>query len=390
MSEEARSRPGSNLRVLLWAPLGAGRHYWGPGTSAHRLYEFATADGTTVDLVHAFPDQAIEQCFASQVCLGNVTGGMRSQLAFLATSVRWLHQHARNYDVIHALSGYWYSLLPLALVSGNRPPVALKLTSSTGSPFLPATRGRRLRYLMSGQSALRQSIEGIIALDQTTRSSVENNGFRGEVRVIPNGINTRVFHPNRSSNGNASDLETTVLSVGGLMKRKRPDLLISAVALLNRNGRKCRLLLVGPEREDQFKAQLVRHAADHGILSHVEFVDHVSDQNQLADCYRSADIFALASSEEGMSNALLEAMACGTPIVASDIPSNRSVVSDGETGLLVAPTPDIFAAAIDGLLRDKDRRAAFSARGAQRAADCFGYEKVWSLHVDLFRSLMPS
>lgn len=377
------------LRVLVWAPLGAGSHYWGPGQSAYRLYQSAAELGVRADLAHAFPGQEQTNCFVRQICLGDlVRASRKDQATFLSRSIRWLHKHGKDYDVIHALSGYWYSLVPLALLGRKRAPVALKLTSSTGSAFLPRGNRHTVRLAISGQGRLRNKIEAIIALDSSIGDRVRQAGFRGHIAQVPNGVNTEVFHP-RISAGVPADASATpvVLTVGGLMKRKSQETLIRALAICKKQGSVFRLIIVGPEREHGYRQHLESVAAALQIRDLVEFVDHVQSEERLADIYRAANIFALCSTEEGMSNALLEAMATGLPTIATNIQSNRSVVEHGVNGLLVPHTPEAFADGIRFFTTKQTSRTELAA--AARAAMVRGHSHsiVWAQHEQLFRQL---
>jgi glycosyltransferase involved in cell wall biosynthesis len=90
-----------------------------------------------------------------------------------------------------------------------------------------------------------------------------------------------------------------------------------------------------------------------------------------------------------MSLALLEAMAAGLPIVASDIPGNRAVVTDGQHGLLVKPgQPSELAAAINKLLDDRELANHYGSAARQRAAKNFSQQAMLEKHVKLFQSLL--
>jgi glycosyltransferase involved in cell wall biosynthesis len=168
----------------------------------------------------------------------------------------------------------------------------------------------------------------------------------------------------------------TLISVGLLIERKGHHHTIEAMRQLP----EFELLIVGegPER-DALAALITRHGLDDrvrllGPRPHAE----------LPALYGAADALVLASSREGWANVLLEAMACGTPAVASNIPGNPEVVGSPEAGVITREnSPDGFAAAVRALF------AALPDRDATRAyAERFGWEETTAGQVAVFRKIL--
>lgn len=174
------------------------------------------------------------------------------------------------------------------------------------------------------------------------------------VELIPNGVDTRLFAP---APPRPPGEPRRVLYVGRLAPEKNLAALVRAAALLA--GRvPVRLVLVGAGPEE---GALRRQASEDGVS--VEFAG-VVDQRRLPALYASADAFVLASFTEGHPKVLLEAMSSALPCAASDCDGNRSLVTDGRTGLLFDPRrPDALADRLERLLRD-----APLAAGLGRAA----------------------
>jgi glycosyltransferase involved in cell wall biosynthesis len=104
-----------------------------------------------------------------------------------------------------------------------------------------------------------------------------------------------------------------------------------------------------------------------------------------------ADCFVLPSRREGLSNALLEAMAAGLPCVANDIPPNREVLDDGRAGVLVpVENCDALEAAMHDLVEDEGMSSNFALKAKQRAEQCYSIESVASRYVNLYESLLTS
>ena len=142
-----------------------------------------------------------------------------------------------------------------------------------------------------------------------------------------------------------------------------------------------RFVLVGdgPER-----AALARQAHNLGIADRVALRGLVA---QGADVLSEMSVFALPSHVEGMSNALLEAMAAGLPVVATDVGGNGEVMVAGETGLLVPPRdPDALAEALVLLLKDPERARAMGAAGRARVEQSFTVEQMVARLQTLYTS----
>jgi glycosyltransferase involved in cell wall biosynthesis len=172
------------------------------------------------------------------------------------------------------------------------------------------------------------------------------------VELIPNGVDTALFRPPASP---PTSKPKRILYVGRLSAEKNLGAVIAATGYV---GDAVAVMVgAGPLRD-----HLATRARLAGVM--VDFPG-VVDQRRLPEVYASADVFVLASFTEGHPKVLLEAMACGVPCVASDCAGNRSLVTDGQTGLLFDPhEPKHLAACLDRVLKDPAlaRRLAETAR----------------------------
>ena len=185
----------------------------------------------------------------------------------------------------------------------------------------------------------------------TTRYGVSSS----RLVVLPNGVEDRHFLDRPT--GAASTRALRLLFVGRLSPQKNVALLLDALAELSEP---VELAIVGDGEERQRLMQ----KADKLRLSNVRFVGARYD-NQLIEWYRWADVFVLPSWKEGMPLAVLEAMAGGLPVVATDVPGTRELV--GRDGLLVALDAGALAGAVRRLFAEPQLRAALAARSAARA-----------------------
>jgi glycosyltransferase involved in cell wall biosynthesis len=197
------------------------------------------------------------------------------------------------------------------------------------------------------------------------------------VQVVPNGINSDLFRrePERRAK------VPTLLSVGRLHTQKNVGYLLNLVAALKKKTKiRAQIIGDGPERPG-----LERTAAALGITDFVQFSGWLS-REAVREAYQSATFLVHSSSYEGMSNVILEALASGLPVIASDIPENFELIKDDANGFLFDPTgdPALLAERIWPLFKDPDELDRLSA--AARAT----IEKRFSwLHVaDLYEKLL--
>lgn len=173
-----------------------------------------------------------------------------------------------------------------------------------------------------------------------------------------------------------------ILFVGRLDAGKRVDVLLRALALLRPTRPDACLLIAGRGPDE---AQLESLAAELGLGGQVRFLGQRTDVPRLL---KLAGAFVLPSAAEGMSNALLEALAAGTPVVASRIPANEGVVDDRSAWLVPVDDAPALACALEQALADDPAARARAAHGALLAAERFDIEQVAAAHERLFRELL--
>ncbi|NEB93333.1 glycosyltransferase family 4 protein [Streptomyces bauhiniae] len=173
------------------------------------------------------------------------------------------------------------------------------------------------------------------------------------VHVVPNGVAESYFMPPRAPEPGPLDL----LYVGRLDAQKNVTRLVDALSLARQD---VRLRIVG---DGELRGRLETHADRLG-LRNVEFSGGLHGED-LVKAYADADAFVLPSDREGMPLVVLEAMAAGLPVIATDVPGSRELVSG--TGLLAAPEPSVLADAIDSVATDLPLRARLALASTERA-----------------------
>ncbi len=263
---------------------------------------------------------------------------------------------------------------------------AVWLGRRLGCPVVVTARGSDVtqiaQYLLPCQliRAAVQEAAAVITVSAALRQGVIELGApAGQVHVLRNGVDLDVFHPMPRDAARLALGMTrpTLLSVGHLIERKGHALTIQAMRLLPEWD----LVILG---EGPDRPALEALVGKSGLTSRVRLLGG-RPHDDLPRYYGAADAMVLASSREGWANVLLEAMACGTPVIASDIPGTREVMRSPEAGRLVARTPEAIAAGVRTLF------AALPNRNATRAyAEQFGWEETSAGQYELFRAVQAT
>jgi len=213
-------------------------------------------------------------------------------------------------------------------------------------------------------------LHGRIAVSAAARHFIDRY-FPGDYKVIPNGVDVERY-------GRAvpvarwQDGTPNILFVGRFEPRKGVLEMLKAFRQVRRDGVEARLLLVGggPQEREARRYVATRR------MGGVEFLGRVSDDEKV-QLFRTADVYCSpATGRESFGIVLLEAMAAGAPIVASDIHGYKGVVRRGREALLVPPRePKELAAALRRLIEDRELAAEMSASGIARAAE-FSWPRV--------------
>lgn len=202
------------------------------------------------------------------------------------------------------------------------------------------------------------------------------------LNVLRNGVDLERFKPLPQDRMRAElgvGGEPLLLSVGHLIERKGHHVAIEALAEMVKTRPGARLLVIG---EGQERAALTALAARLGVNDKLRLTGSLPN-TELLKWYSAADVLLLCSSREGWANVLLESMACGTPVVATDIWGTPEVVAAPEAGRLVAErTGAAFAAGIEALLADGTDRAA-----TRRYAEGFSWQSTTDGQLRLFNAI---
>jgi glycosyltransferase involved in cell wall biosynthesis len=248
---------------------------------------------------------------------------------------------------------------------------------------LPFTRWR-LRLLLR--------TDAFVTLSREIEDELAASGLgRVPCHRIPNGVDLEVFRPASREEQQALRVrlglpERRVLGMfaGRLTPQKDPGLLLEAWMASGVSG--AHLVFVG---DGPLRASLERHVASRPAAGRIGFAGATG---HVADYLRAADFLVLPSRAEGMSNALLEAMACGLPVAATDVPGNRALLGDdGKAGLLVPPdNPAPLTEAMQALIASSDLRREMGVAARALVEERHDIRDVAGQFLSVCAALSPS
>lgn len=247
-------------------------------------------------------------------------------------------------------------------------PAAMRIAKALGLPFSVKARGADISHFGLDPASRPQLLEaaahaaGLLAVSEAMRRDMAAIGIDpAKVRVHYTGIDTGRFVPGERAAARAAlgiGDEPVILTVGALIPRKGQALVIEALAALP--GVHYRLVGAG-EAEGRYRTLAQRL----GVAGRVDFAGPVAHADLPAH-YRAADVVVMPSESEGLANAWVEALACGTPIVISDAGGAAELVTSDAAGRIAERTPEAIAAAVTAILANPPLPSAVAASLAGR------------------------
>ncbi len=263
--------------------------------------------------------------------------------------------------VLKRLDGYWVkrALLPVLQKLGATEPLSLvdahfgypegvgcvMAARELGLPVFITMRGLErpvLGYRGRGPQLLwaLEQCSGIICVSQSLSELAQERGIPPEkLKVIPNAVDRALFHAGsqeeaRRQVGIAAD-DRLIVCVGMLVYGKGQHLLLEALPRLQKSVSRVKLALIGGGAHEPHYPELLRKMVSDLGLSDLVILTGPQPPERVAAWLRAADVFALPTFDEGCCNAILEALACGLPVITTPVGDNCILVNEPERGLLV-------------------------------------------------------
>ncbi len=281
-----------------------------------------------------------------------------------------------RYDLVHAFFG-----LPtgwLCYRTANCLPYIISLRGSD----VPGGHARlQLEYKLLGP-LLKRIWTGASAIVACS-DGLKNRALRflpsANIDIIPNGIDLEKFHPASSMELSG---ELKLLTVGRLSVTKRFEMLVEAVEILSKQGKNVRLTISGGGGlRDELK-----NLIEQKKLTNVINLTGRIESETMPDVYRQHDMFVSASMQEGMSNAMLEAMASGLPIITTKCEGVEELISDN--GIVVGTDSAESLAETIGILADNQQRYNMMCISARHQAGKFSWQTVAEEYINLYHRVL--
>ncbi len=237
---------------------------------------------------------------------------------------------------------------------------------------------------------LRKSDAFYQVLSIRSRSYLTSQGFRAsQIVYIPGSVDTAKFHPSPERRPDPARPERDIICVARLYYAKGVDVLLHAWARMMREPAEWRAYLKPRLRvagEGPYRAQMERIVAELGIQDSVEFLGLRTD---VVDLLQQSWSLVMPSRWEGMSNALLEGMACGLPCVATCVSGSEDAISDGVNGLLVEPEqPAEMAQALRRIIEDTDLAQRLGREARTTVVRDYQLATIVEQCLELYRRLL--
>jgi glycosyltransferase involved in cell wall biosynthesis len=206
--------------------------------------------------------------------------------------------------------------------------------------------------------------------------------------VIYNGVDTERFSPSNRPGLRCEfgwgEEHTVFGMVANFISYKRHLDFVSAAALIHATIPQARFLLVGEDRGQMSSVQNAIDAA--GLARYFNILPGTKKPEQ---AFAAMDVYICTSETEGFSNVLLEAMATGLPVIATDVGGNHEAVAEGVNGILIpARTPQLIAQAAVKLATNPDKLHEFSQQSLRRAENLFSLSRMVHAHQELYSQLV--
>jgi len=255
---------------------------------------------------------------------------------------------------------------------------------------------------LNTESKLLRLVDRIIVATDAERSQIEemSQEYTGKTSVIPPGVDLTVFHPYMQSEAR-QQLEmplgnSMVLFVGRIEPLKGVDTLLYAMQYLKESGAMPPDMYMSVIGGDPAKPRETRHAEleklmilrdELGLSSLVTFLGS-RDQETLHRYYAAADVVVMPSHYESFGMVALEAMACGTPVIATDVGGLSQLIREGETGFLVpGMDPVALAERLGQVLSDQELRKRLGRQAAEYA-EAYAWPGIAEQVIDVYKHIL--
>jgi len=293
----------------------------------------------------------------------------------------------KRYDIVHFYGASLPLLLSLPLLRMLRKKTVAKISGANPGMEVGSLDDSIFKSLMKGIFFL--SDRFIVMSNDLRRRILAENFSDNKIIKIPNGVDEKIFYPmkvgERERLRKKLDYEGKVVFLysGRLVKNKGLELGIIAAAEVVKTNKNFLLVFLG---RGELEKGIKKIAEELGLEGFVRFEGLV---NNVAEYLNASDIFIFPSLSEGMPNALLEAMACGLPVIASNIGGVIDILEDGKSGILFEAGNVLeLASAMTMLLEAAALRQKLGAEARKRIVENFSIDMIAGEYIKVYRNVL--
>jgi glycosyltransferase involved in cell wall biosynthesis len=316
--------------------------------------------------------------------------GKMKTITFTIAAIIFLIRFRNTYDILHAHLAFSPAIA--AAVAGKILGKSVIVKFGNSDSFGDIQRSQKTLRGRIRLAILRRWVDVCIALDADMEKEILAAGFaRDHVIRMDNGIDTTKFKPGvdkllaRKSLNLGLENKVLILYSGRMVPQKALPLLIKAVQQAVKSCQDLHLLMVGSGED---RASLIALTDELGLAHCVTFIDQVSD---VKPYLHAAELFALPSLAEGISNSLLEAMSCGLACIATSVGGSPEVLEGGKVGMLVAPqNVEELTAALVCLGQSEEKRMRLGVLARQRVLEKYDFQVVGEKYFGLYNRLLEA
>ena len=304
-------------------------------------------------------------------------------------------------DIIHFTSGWYpvmvtrfcrgFTYVPIVWTIHNVPPAEHHLTITRNDRI---NKLFELPYfkLIGGFANLQLKLykyDRIIAVSEATAGKItREGGSPNKVCVIPDAIDTQYFTASGKREEKQPDAQHVVLTVAGIIEHKGQLNIIKSAPEVIAKFPKVLFLLVGPVISKYYFDLLEETIKELRLEQNVKLVGAVS-QEDLLSYYQLCDLYLQPSLEEGFCITMLEAMACGKPVIGTPVGEIPKLITESRAGILISDSSPVeISRAVIKLLADEEMRKNFGQRAGEYVVDNYSWEAVAKQTANLYREMI--
>jgi L-malate glycosyltransferase len=377
------------MRILFFnyefPPLGGGAG----NASAYILKEYTKTPGVEVDFVtSSFDEQLHVENFGGNVTIHRLPIGKNQNNIHYQTKKELLQYAWQSYKYSRKLAKEKSYDLSHSFFSVPCGFVSMLLKWEFGIPYIVSLRGSDVPGYSERFGLIYKVITPIIKFIWKNAYFVISNsdGLRQlafqaapgkEIGIIHNGIDIEEFFPDHSK---TDPNHFNIICVSRVTPRKGIRFLVQAFKILEARYAHIRMIIAGDGNEKKSLEQLVRGL---GLEDKIVFLGAVPHE-KVVEYYQKSNVFVLPSLNEGMSNTMLEALACGLPMVATDTGGTKELITDRKNGLIVKmQDPDDLAEKIEQIILDRELEKQMGIE-SRILAEQLSWGKVAGEYLDLY------